>query len=306
MEFSGKTVVILGGGIGVGLEMAKSFARDGASVFITGRNIEEAAKANANITPHDCDVSKDEDMVKFRDDMEAKGGVDFLINNAGNIRIFDIKDSSSDIIQEYQQVNIDINGVIRGVHYFLPMLLKKDSAHIMNVTSALAYVPWAATPVYSATMAFVHSYTQSLRKQLEDTNVTVLECLPPMLVESTPPMTTTASDSETTTLDGQSGWFVKMPTTEFMAEFRKALDKGQQQEIAPGQSIRLAITSRFAPGLILGRVNNGYENYLPKREGEEATTKTEEKTAASDEPSAKEEEQKDSTGDAADKEEDRD
>ena len=84
MEYTGKAIVITGGGSGIGLEMAKSFARDGASVFITGRDkskLEEAAKANANITPYLCDVSSDDDMRKFRDDMEAKGGVDFFINS---------------------------------------------------------------------------------------------------------------------------------------------------------------------------------------------------------------------------------
>ena len=84
MDVSGKLIVITGGGSGMGLEMAKSFARDGAYVVITGRNqskLETAAKQHENITPFVCDVSKDEDMISLRDAMEKRGGVDFLINS---------------------------------------------------------------------------------------------------------------------------------------------------------------------------------------------------------------------------------
>jgi short-subunit dehydrogenase involved in D-alanine esterification of teichoic acids len=84
MDVSGKLIVITGGGSGMGLEMAKSFAQDGAHVVITGRTkskLETAAKEHENITPFVCDVSKDDDMIKLRDAMEKKGGVDFLINS---------------------------------------------------------------------------------------------------------------------------------------------------------------------------------------------------------------------------------
>jgi uncharacterized oxidoreductase len=84
MNVNDKLIVITGGGSGMGLEMAKSFANDGARVVITGRNqakLETAAKQHPNITPFVCDVSKDEDMINLRDAMEEQGGVDFLINS---------------------------------------------------------------------------------------------------------------------------------------------------------------------------------------------------------------------------------
>ena len=80
-----KLVVITGGGSGIGLEMAKSFANDGAKVIITGRHLdklEEAAKIHKNIVPFQCDVSKDDDVKKLANAVETKyGGVDFLINS---------------------------------------------------------------------------------------------------------------------------------------------------------------------------------------------------------------------------------
>ena len=84
MDVNGKLIVITGGGSGMGLEMAKSFANDGAQVVITGRTqskLEAAAKEHKNITPFVADVAKDEDMINLRDAMEERGGVDFLINS---------------------------------------------------------------------------------------------------------------------------------------------------------------------------------------------------------------------------------
>ena len=93
MDISGKLIVITGGGSRMGLEMAKSFANDGARVVITGRNqskLELAAEQHANITPFVCDVSKDEDMISLRDAMEKQGGVDFLINSKWNDASFSL------------------------------------------------------------------------------------------------------------------------------------------------------------------------------------------------------------------------
>ena len=258
----------------MGLEMAKSFAEDGATVVITGRNLaklEDAAKSHANISPFQCDVAKDADMIKLRDAMEKKGGVDFMVNSeyrrgvshlldiivpyaranslfflasdAGVLHTFDIKDDY-DIQKQFQEVDIDVNGVLRGVNYFLPQLRKKESATIMNVSSALAYVPSAFAPVYCASKAFVHSYTTSLRISLKSTNVKVVELLPPAVKT---PMT---DDFDPEVKDG----FEFMEVDDFVAAVRKGLNDGSD-EITPGQAIQLKLMSRIAPGFIVSQVN---------------------------------------------------
>ena len=249
IDYEGMKILITGGGSGMGLEMAKSFAKDGATVIITGRHkdkLDEAAKQHENIVPYVCDVASDNDMIKLRNAMEKEyNGIDFLINNAGVLHMFDIKDASYDINKEFQEVNIDINGVIRGVHYFLPMLLKKEKAMIMNVSSAIAYMPMADAPVYSATKAFVHSYTQSLRVKLkDDKNITVFELLPPMVDT---PMTTDFTFEKTK-------GFTKMPVDEFVAAVRNGIDNGQE-EITPGDARMMYWMSRLAPTFLFNQIN---------------------------------------------------
>merc|ERR1711976_1133770 len=146
-------------------------------------------------------------------------------NNAGVVHEIDLLDETNKIGKQFQEVDIDVNGVLRGVHYFLPMLKKKDSATLMVVSSALSYVPYAKMPVYCGAKAFLHSYTQSLRFQLKKTNIKVIELLPP-LVET--PMT---SDFE-----AKEG-FDAMPVEKFVASVRRSLDKGKE-EITPGQALR--------------------------------------------------------------------
>ena len=70
-------------------------------------------------------------------------------------------------------------GPIRLTHALMPQLLAQASARIVTVTSGLAFVPLAITPTYSATKAAIHSWTQSLRFQLEGTGITVHELAPP-------------------------------------------------------------------------------------------------------------------------------
>lgn len=82
---------------------------------------------------------------------------------------------------ERQEIDIDVKGGVRGVHLLLPMLLKRDRAVITTVTSVAGYVLMAVSPIYSATKAFVHSYTESLRFSVKNTNVDVVELVPPAM-----------------------------------------------------------------------------------------------------------------------------
>ena len=99
-------------------------------------------------------------------------------------------------------------GTIRMVYAFTPLLIKQPSATIINVSSALAFVPLPATPTYSATKAAVHSFTQSLRVQLEGSSVEVIELAPPAV---------------RTTLLGQESDEHAMPLEEFLNEIFELL-----------------------------------------------------------------------------------
>jgi short-subunit dehydrogenase involved in D-alanine esterification of teichoic acids len=71
-------------------------------------------------------------------------------------------------------------GPIRLVHAFAPLLVEQQDAAILTVTSGLAYVPLPITPTYSAAKAAIHSFTESLREQLRETSVQVIEIAPPL------------------------------------------------------------------------------------------------------------------------------
>jgi uncharacterized oxidoreductase len=153
-------------------------------------------------------------------------------------------DETNKIGKQFQEVEIDVNGVLRGVHYFLPQLKKKDSATLMIVSSALAYVPYAKMPVYSGAKAFLHSYTQSLRFQLKKTNIQVIELLPPGVAT---PMTADFENSD----------FEMMPVDKFVLSVRKSLDKNQE-EITPGPAGQMRFMSRFLGSMFTRMVNKEF------------------------------------------------
>jgi uncharacterized oxidoreductase len=185
-----------------------------------------------------CDVANETDVVRLRDAMETSGGVDILINNAGVFHAFRVVEGYP-LEKQMQEIDIDISGVVRMVHYFLPMLLGRESV-LVNVSSGLAFVPYAAAPVYSACKAFVHAYTESLRVQLKGTSVRVVELMPPVVDT---PMATQLDPS-----------FARMSTDDLVSALVAGL-AGTTEEITPGQSAQLRIMRRLAPGFIFNQIN---------------------------------------------------
>jgi uncharacterized oxidoreductase len=241
MRFDGQRIVITGGGSGIGLAMARAFADQGATVIITGRTearLRQAASSHPSISGVVCDVSDDEQVVALRDAVESQGGVDILINNAGVMLAFDVTTEFA-LESQLHEIAIDAAGPVRVVHHFLPGMLTRPAV-LVNVSSGLAYVPYAAAPVYSASKAFLHSYTQSLRAQLTGTSVRVVELLPPVVDT---PLATELDPS-----------FSKMPPEKLVSAFLHDLARGKS-EIAPGQSTQLKWLSRFAPRLIFAQLN---------------------------------------------------
>ncbi len=240
-RFEGKRVVITGGSSGIGLAMARAFAEEGAAVVITGRNedkLKKAAASHSQISPVVCDVSDEAQVLALRGVVDSQGGVDILVNNAGVMHAFDLTKSFS-LDSQLQEIAIDVVGPVRLVHHFLPNMLKRASV-IVNVSSGLAYVPLSAAPVYSASKAFLHAYTQCLRAQLAGTSVQVVELLPPVVDT---PMASELDPS-----------FSKMAPEKLVSVFLEGLLSGAK-EIAPGQSAQLKWLGRFAPKFIFGKLN---------------------------------------------------
>ena len=243
MKASDKSVLITGGGSGIGLALAREFLKNGNKVIITGRNLrklEAAKKAHPALHIAQNDITNVEQIESLVERTKTEfGGIDVLVNNAGVFHTYDVKDESYPFEKKLQEIDIDFAGPVRMVHYFLPQLKERREAAIINVSSGLAFIPLTMAPIYSATKAGIHAWTQAIRLQLEGTNIQVIELMPPVVD------TEMVSDL----ID-----FPKMAPEKLVEAFWKGYVKNQT-EITPGQSAQLKLMRRLAPGFIFSQIN---------------------------------------------------
>lgn len=241
MVIKHKHVLVTGGASGIGLAIAHAMIAAGARVTVTGRDrrkLDAITSEHPAIAGRVCDVTDDTAVIALRDELLAAGGIDILVNNAGVMDFFSILDGHP-LAAQIKEIDIDAVGPMRMVHHFLPSLLTRE-AIIVNVSSGLAYVPFAAAPVYSAAKAFVHVYTRCLREQLKGTSVRVVELLPPVV--DTP----LAAEVSTP--------LPRMPPARLAAALLRGLRRGHA-EIAPGISTPLKWMGRLFPSLAFRLMN---------------------------------------------------
>lgn len=183
MELKNSTVLITGGTSGIGLAFVKELTEIGANVIVTGRKLDalnETKKQFPKVHTFQSDVSNPKDIEQlYKDVTQQFPDLNIIINNAGLMRLIDLQDTSLDLENINREVTTNLTGTIQMVHQFLPHLLSKKSAGIVNVSSGIALMSYSSAPIYSASKAGVRAYTQALRLQLEDTNVNVFEMIPP-------------------------------------------------------------------------------------------------------------------------------
>ena len=218
MQMTGNTVLVTGGGTGIGRGLAEALHRLGNQVVIAGRRrepLQAVAAANPGIQILSLDQGDSADIRRFATELTDRfPDLNVLINNAGIQRVEDLTASGPGAAE--QTVAINLLGPIRLTAALLPSLLKKPSAVIVNVTSGLAFIPSALTPTYCATKAALHSYTQSLRFQLRGSSVQVIEIIPPQVQ---------------TALQGQRGFDPNaMPLDVYITETMTLLETQPQAE----------------------------------------------------------------------------
>ncbi len=182
MNLTGNTILITGGGSGIGRGLAEALQAKGNQVLIAGRRkaaLEETVAANPGMKYLTLDIEDPAAIKAFAAQVAAEfPTLNVLLNNAGIMRPENVL-GEQNLADAEAMVTTNLLGPIRLTAALLPLLRKQAQSTLINLSSGLAFVPLALTPTYSATKAAIHSYTCSLRYQLKDTTTEVLEIIPP-------------------------------------------------------------------------------------------------------------------------------
>jgi uncharacterized oxidoreductase len=183
MKMNSNTMFITGGGSGIGKGLAEAFYKLGNQVIISGRReqaLKKSCGANPGMRYYVMDVTDPRSIRSVAEKVIADfPKLNCVFNNAGVQKYVDFSAGKLDDAALVAELNTNVLGLIRVTDAFLPHLRKQANATLLNVSSGLAFVPLARFPVYCATKAAVHSFSVSLRQQLNDSKVKVLELIPP-------------------------------------------------------------------------------------------------------------------------------
>ena len=181
MKTTGNTILVTGGGSGIGLALAQRWHDAGNHVIVTGRNaarLDAAIAGRTNMSAMTLDVTDPAAIAAFAADITAKfPALNILVNNAG-VMMYEDAAAGRDLTDAETTVVTNLLGPIRLTDALIDHLAARADAAIVNVTSGLAFVPFPKAPTYSATKAAIHSYSMALRVQLEG-KVEVIELAPP-------------------------------------------------------------------------------------------------------------------------------
>ena len=183
MISTGNTILITGGGSGIGRGLAEALHALGNQIIIAGRRqqqLDETTAANPGMKSMVFDVQDPTSIRSLADQVATSfPRLNVLFNNAGIRRGENLLAQQDDLADAEATVATNLLGPIRLTAALLPLLQRQPRATILNVSSALAFVPLTLRPAYCATKAAIHSYTQSLRYQCRSTAIEVLELIPP-------------------------------------------------------------------------------------------------------------------------------
>jgi uncharacterized oxidoreductase len=182
MKLTGNTILITGGGSGIGRGLAEALHQRKNQVIIAGRRkdrLTEVAKANPGMAWVELDIEDPASVSTVAKKLTAEyPKLNVLINNAGIMNIDDVSKAVDERLL-VSTLTTNLMGPIRMTGALIEHLKLQPHAAVINTSSVLGFVPMAIAAVYSSTKAAMHSYTMSLRYKLKDTSVKVLEIAPP-------------------------------------------------------------------------------------------------------------------------------
>jgi uncharacterized oxidoreductase len=182
MQLNKNTILITGGSSGIGSALAERFLALDNEVIVIGRHEKtlldfKAKYPRVHIRVSDAGIAADR-IALTHEVLREFPTLNVLINNAGIQRKVDMTANESWEERE-REISINLSGPVHFCALFIPHLQRQVRPHIVNVSSGLAFVPFARVPVYCATKAALHSLTMSLREQLKQSPIAVTEIIPP-------------------------------------------------------------------------------------------------------------------------------
>ncbi len=249
MKLTGNTVLVTGGSVGIGLGLAKKFLDLGNEVIITGRSqdkLDAAVKQQPKLKAIRSDAADVAAVTALAKELKDKfPKLNVLFNNAGVMSYRNLA-RGEDLGALTSEIDINLAGPIRLISVLVDQLVAQKGT-IINVSSGLAFAPLPPAPIYCATKAALHSYTISLRHQLDEQGVEVIELMPPAVK---------------TDLSAIADGVKYITTDELVDATIKALERGKL-EIRPGQANQLRFMSRMAPGFINGQIAKASKTLIP-------------------------------------------
>jgi uncharacterized oxidoreductase len=243
MKTSGNTILLTGGGTGIGRELARRWHDAGNVVIVTGRtlgSLKETARDRQNIHSFALDVADPAAIADSAKDILSRfPALNVLVNNAGIMPLEDVS-VARDLSQAEACVTTNLLGPIRMTDALIAHLRGQSDAAIINVSSGLAFVPLVGAAVYSATKAAIHSWTDSLRFALKDV-VEVIELAPPAVqTELTPGQSTREGYMPLDAfIDEVMDLFARQPTPELIGVERLAVLRNAEAEGRYGRTFAM-------------------------------------------------------------------
>lgn len=243
MKITGNTILITGGSAGIGLALAERFLKEDNTVIICGRNeqnLKEVAVRFPEIHTEVCDISKEEERISLVARLLNKyPGLNVLVNNAGIQHRFNFLKSPQTWDYYQQEIATNLEAPVHLISLLISHFAKQEYAAILNVSSGLAFAPMAVAPIYCATKAALHNFTISLRYQLSESSIEVIEIVPPVV---------------STNLGGAGLHGNSVTPEEFAGGVFKALAEGKQ-EIGYGTSLQSINLSREESDNVVNMLN---------------------------------------------------
>jgi uncharacterized oxidoreductase len=234
MKINGNTVLITGGATGIGYGLAEIFFKAGNQVLICGRRqakLEEAGKKLPGLQTFQCDITSKKGRESLFNWVKTKHpDMNVLVNNAGVSGLIDFKKGIPEVLKSEDEIETNVKAPVLLSGYFIPLLLEKKEAAIVNISSGLAFVPIADSPLYGATKAALHSFSLALRHQLKDTSIKIFELMPPIC--------DTDLGREPGDNSPRPAHLKGIPPSEFAVEALEAI-KNNEYEFASGEALQL-------------------------------------------------------------------